>query len=118
MFLLAQERELPVGEQYVFRPYDYGPFSSEIYSDLDELRARGLVEEHDAPGYTWSRYAATGHGIAVAQELLDALPRERVGDVVWLAALKRDVLSMSFPELLRYVYSRFPDYAQNSIFTG
>ena len=43
MFLLARSETLPPREQYRFKPYDYGPMSSGIYRDLDELVDEGLL---------------------------------------------------------------------------
>jgi uncharacterized protein len=118
MFLLSQEREIPVDERYAFRPYDYGPFSSEIYSDLDELVSQGLVERILAPGYTWSRYRASADGVSTAQKILDELPADQLADVWWLEELKNEVLSLDFRSLLRRVYEQHPDYAANSVFRG
>jgi uncharacterized protein YwgA len=118
MFLLAQERELPQAQRYRFRPYDYGPFSSRIYSDLDDLVAAGFVERIPAPGYTWSRYRATEAGIAEAQRVLDRLPLARRADAVWLGELKRHVLALEFRALLHHVYGRHPEFAENSVFQG
>lgn len=118
MFLLAQEGGLPAGERYEFRPYDYGPFSSEIYSDLDELVAAGLVEGEEAPGYTWHRYRATPQGVEVAGALAQAMRPEDQRTLEFLHDLKRDVLSQGFRELLHHVYSRHPGFASRSIFTG
>lgn len=118
MFLLAQEGGLRDDEQYSFRPYDYGPFSSRIYDDLDGLVEDGLVAREPVPGYTWSRFRLTPEGLAEAQSLADGLTDRQRVSVRFLVGVKREVLSLSFNELLRYVYSRYPDYAKNSVFSG
>ena len=118
MFLLAQEREIPEHQRYSFRPYDYGPFSAEIYSDLDGLVSQGLVQQIPAPGYTWSRYMASTDGVSAAQEIVNELPTDLLADVQWLEELKSEVLSLDFQPLLRRVYEQHPEYAKNSVFRG
>jgi hypothetical protein len=46
MFLFAEETDVPAGEKYSFQPYNFGPMSSDIYTDLDELVARGLYDRY------------------------------------------------------------------------
>lgn len=118
MFLLSQEAGLEDGEAYSFRPYDYGPFSSQIYHDLDDLVDEGVVAAEAVPGYTWSRYRLTAFGLAAAQEIVDQLDPARRASARSIISLKQDVLSQSFNELLKHVYSRYPDYAERSVFSG
>ena len=113
MFLLAQEGELPAGERYAFRPYNYGPMSPRLYRDLDGLVRRGLVERRPVPGYSWSRFAATERG-AQRVAALRASADARV--VARLAAIKRTVVALSFADLLAMVYDRYPAYATRSVF--
>lgn len=118
MFLLAQEGGVREDEQYLFRPYDYGPFSSRIYDDLDALVEEGLVAREAVPGYTWSRFRLTPEGLAETQEIADRLDEEHLQGVRFLLQMKSDVLTRSFNRLLHYVYRRYPDYAKNSVFSG
>ncbi len=118
MFLLAQEGGVREDEQYLFRPYDYGPFSSRIYDDLDALVDEGLVAREAVSGYTWSRYRLTEDGMRETQGIADRLDEKHLRSVRYLVQMKRDVLSRSFNRLLRYVYRRYPDYAKNSVFSG
>ncbi len=59
MFLFAQESAAGEDEKYSFVPYNYGPMSAQIYSDLDRLVADGVVEAAPERGQSWSRYSAT-----------------------------------------------------------
>ena len=118
MFLLAQEGALRSEERYSFRAYDYGPFSSRIYSDLDDLVDEGYVIREAVPGYTWSRFRLSPTGLAEAHVLAARLSDRQRASVRFLARLKRDVLSLSFNKLLRHVYDQYPDYAKNSVFSG
>jgi uncharacterized protein len=116
LFLLSQEADLPLDERYAFEPYDYGPFSPQIYADLDGLLQQGLVEQLDTPGYTWKRYQASSQGLARVAELQQQANEGDRRGLARLQELKRQVLGLSFNQLLRYVYGRYPDYARNSVF--
>lgn len=118
LFLLAQEGRLPHAESYEFVAYDYGPFSVEIYRDLDTLYEQGLVERIGVPGYTWSRYLPTAQGIDEAERLVGAMSASQRQRALLLQGLKRDVLRMSFRGLLEHVYSRHPEFRENSVFNG
>jgi uncharacterized protein YwgA len=53
LFILAMETPeewLPSEARYHFEPYNYGPYSSEIYYDLDRLEGYGYVEKIEMPG--------------------------------------------------------------------
>jgi uncharacterized protein YwgA len=114
MFLDAQESDAREGEKYTFVPYNYGPMSAQIYSDLDELLAEGLVEEVPVQGQSWSRYVATEKGLEVGQELLDEEPSREVGKQLY--RIKKEVASKTFKALLEDVYKRYPAFASKSVF--
>jgi uncharacterized protein len=118
MFLMAQENRPAPEERYEFVAYDYGPFSVEIYGDLDALSDAGLLERLQTPGYTWARYRSTATGIAAAQQLVDQMDDGQRARARYLQELKQGVLRMSFRSLLEYVYSRYPEYGENSVFNG
>jgi len=118
MFLLAKEGALRNDEQYSFRAYDYGPFSSQIYGELDRLVDEGKVVREPVPGYTWNKFRPTPSGLAEAQSLADNLTERQLASARFLVAVKRDVLTLSFNQLLRHVYDKYPDYARNSVFSG
>jgi uncharacterized protein len=117
MFLFARSGVRPLHEQYDFRPYDYGPMSSQIYADLDSLVAEGLLEPHDVPGKHWSRYAVTDRGRAAAAARLESLSSEAdKTSAQRLYEIKQSVADASFNELLERVYEEHPDMAVNSVF--
>lgn len=118
MFLLRSEGDRPTSETYDFVPYDYGPFAREIYRDVDELASEGLIEPLSSPGYRWSRYIVTEAGTSRARALLLEASDEQLEAARWLQRLKRDVLSLGFRDLLKYVYTRHPDYAGRSVFNA
>ena len=114
MFLDAQESDAQEGEKYTFVPYNYGPMSAQIYSDLDDLLAEGLVEGVPVEGQSWSRYVATKKGLDVGQELLDRDSSRDVGEQLY--KIKKEVASKTFKALLEDVYERYPDFASKSVF--
>ncbi|OGO06291.1 MAG: hypothetical protein A2Z76_04755 [Chloroflexi bacterium RBG_13_56_8b] len=106
--------ELP-SDFYTFVPYNYGPFNPVIYGDAESLAEEGLLEYINVPGQKWSKYAATTAGLARAGEITDSISNEcskYIKDVVdW-------VLSLTFSELLRAIYTKYPKFRSNSVFQG
>jgi hypothetical protein len=113
MFLLSERG--PARQLYAFRPYNWGPFSSAIYADLDTLTRQGYLTEEKVLGRSWSTYRITtrGHERAVASA-------EQTGGkaVGWLKQTREFLTTRSFAHLLRDVYALYPDYAVNSRFGG
>lgn len=116
MFLFGQEADVPAGQKYSFRPYNYGPMSKSVYDDLDRLVADGLVKTVPVEGQSWFRYKPTGQGVTRGRELLATMLAEHPDATNRLYATKKAVASMTFRALLEDVYDRYPDFATNSIF--
>ena len=113
MFVFAQESEVPEDEAYEFVPYNWGPCSFEIYTDIDELIERGMVQRF-ATGRGWSCYGLTGEGKAKAEQLrMSAKQAYLKGLDEW----REWVITQPFKTLLKEVYQRYPDYAVASVFT-
>jgi DNA-binding PadR family transcriptional regulator len=110
MFLLAKRG--PARDVYDFEPYNWGPFSSEIYRDLDALGADGLVRSEPVPGRTWRLYGVTTAGAQRVRELIEEADPQAVE---WLGQARRFVTERSFVALLREVYAAYPEYATNSM---
>jgi uncharacterized protein YwgA len=98
---------------YDFLPYNYGPFSKEIYSDMECLRDKGLVEELAKPDQNFPEYAISTAGAGQAVQLRRELP---VSATQYLDKLVKWVESQSFQNLLHAVYKAYPDFAVNSVF--
>jgi len=112
LFLFSQQGPVAVGALYDFKPYDYGPFDTRVYRDLDALLADGSVvaEPGPTPGQTLYRLTTPGEGRFSG--LLARAPKRAVGQ---LAEIKQLVTRLGFVELLRDVYQRYPAYAAHSI---
>jgi uncharacterized protein len=109
MFLLSMRG--PQRDLYTFKPYDWGPFSSDIYHDLDVLEDAGLVLSEAAPGRTWRLYRTSIEGTRLAREFADGMGE---ANVRWLLDTRRFVTERSFLRLLQDIYAAYPEYAANS----
>lgn len=114
MFLLSERG--PARGLYDFRAYDWGPFSSAIYTDLTTLTQHGYLSEERVLGRTWSTYRVTTRG----HERAAAAAAAQVGttSIAWLRQAREFLTTRSFAQLLRDVYTLYPDYAVNSRFGG
>lgn len=114
LFLLTKEAPLPQSEAYAFVPHYWGPFSKEVYDDLDNLEAEGCVKRTTVMGKSWRFAELTEKGIATAKGLVKDVPKLALSK---LEASKGEATTRSFNDLLRYVYSRYPEFATNSIWS-
>jgi hypothetical protein len=116
MFLMSAEAPGLVGQFfYNFVAYNYGPFDAQVYHDLDALAGEGLVAATHFPGRSWKLYAVTPAGLEAAARA--KLTANRQG-VSYLEKVVDWVSSMSFPQLVRAIYAKYPQYKANSVFTG
>jgi hypothetical protein len=109
MFLLSQRGPAP--RVYDFVPYNWGPFSKQIYADLEDLEEAGLVRIKRPPERPRRVYALTPLGELAAQRIAAQVSQE---DVRWLAHARTYVTSRTFTQLLREIYAEFPAFATNS----
>jgi uncharacterized protein YwgA len=123
LVFLMQKRLEEAGEDplqsddYEFVPYDYGPFSKELYDDLDETIARGMVEgrEEDlGEDKVKYDYEIQDQG---KQWVGDQLSKEEAQRILGLAEeIKDEYGDVNLSDLIDEVYSRYPKYAENSIY--
>lgn len=112
LFLLGRDKSQGLREFYEFRPYLYGPFSPDIYADLENLIGEGYVAQELSVPRNWGRYRLTSSGVTEARrasEQVSGQVRET------LEALKKLVTGLSFLDLLRHVYKKYPEFAQASV---
>ena len=115
MFLLGEEAKQYLSHGfYKFVPYNYGPFDSDVYTDLEVMASSGLVSGA-ATGRGWKSYAVTPAGMVAANEIKKTTNREAVD---FLEKVVDWICSLSFTDLLRAIYNKYPKYKQNSVFTG
>ncbi len=115
IFLIKETLSGVPDQFYTFKPYDYGPFDADVYSDADTLESLGLLVSMRSSKGTWTDRMITPSGLRRAAELEEVLPenaRKYIHDVVeWTQ-------SLSFTQLVKSIYTHYPDYRQNSVFQG
>lgn len=116
LFLMTEQAGEALGDKpYEFVPHNYGPFCAEVYRDIDALNAKGrmgFLPNHSRP---WNSYVLTSEGRETAGAALDKLDPQIRG---FLRSVVEWVAELDFPDLLRAVYDKYPDYAVNSVFRG
>lgn len=125
LFLVEQETEFFAEYRddiaFNFAPYKMGPFSENVYEELqfllqlDALEAEALPEAKtlQTPDSDLSHkcFEITPKGEKIATELVEILESEYRSE---LEALVTEYNEMSLRKLLRYVYTEYPDYATES----
>lgn len=115
IFLIQKQLEesISIGEVYEYFPYDYGPFSKELYEDLDELVKEGIIEEREETEEGEKKkyyYELTSKGRKlVDDELQNEELKEKVEEI------KSQYNEMNLPDLMDKIYSEYPDYAEKSV---
>ena len=137
---LAQEKGEMVGVADVegFEPYRFGPYSSELYDDLEMLENLGLITsqpvgelsepetEEVALSFEYlmgddeqdgalaeqeeKRYELTEGGLKFVQELV----RPTEDQVEGIRRVKSKFAHYSLRALLRYVYRKYPEWTKES----
>jgi len=114
LFLLGKREGTAVGSHYYkFVPYSYGPFSTDVYRDLDALVFHGFVEAVPAESQRWAEYRITKSGLAAAKKAESATPKKAKEYLERVAPWAR---SLTFSQLVRAVYEAYPEYRANSVF--
>ncbi len=113
LFLLGEDNKEAVSEDfYSFQKYDYGPFSSEIYGITEELESEELIQIQQSR-LGWRTYSSTPDGIEKAEELRNEIDDEVAQFIDETVDWAR---RQSFQSLIKSIYSRFPEYRENSVF--
>ena len=98
------------GPHFAFAPCHFGPFDKDVYHELYALRRTGQVAINHARRYPC--YALTETGFRLGEETLRACPPSTAR---YFRDVAQWIQSLPFPELLKAIYARFPDMAQNSL---
>lgn len=117
LFLIEQSH-LPAlpSDFYEFYPYNYGPFCEEVYQDADALVEEGMVFDMPVSGQSWSMYFIAPKG----RDRAEAIRSENdIGDLAqYIKEIVEWISSLTFSGLLRAIYSKYPEYRENSVFQG
>ncbi len=133
LYLADKETEVSAAvldERLVFKAYDYGPFSKEVYEAAEILEEAGLVREErqvsgqsvdsleavevtgavESDEYVTRCFVLTDQGRAVARLLGEQHPSV----VSALSGIKDRYASRPLASLIQYVYRAYPESAVNS----
>jgi uncharacterized protein len=113
IFLLTQRGPPDWKPLYQYRPYNWGPYSSQLAADTESLIRAGYLE--DVPGARHGQYRATTLGEAYADQVWATLSAK---EQHFIRSVRAYVTNRSFTQLLREVYAAYPDYATASQFSG
>ena len=139
VYLLQQEGSIaPEGVMFSFTPYKYGPFSKDLAVAIDFLESKGWVEveagvqetpvedeacivdqdyllpndvEDISCSYTEPKLSLTDKGVALAESLYAQLTDDKRRS---LLEIKNRYARLPLRELLRYVYTKYPEGAEKS----
>jgi uncharacterized protein YwgA len=117
MFFLLDKTIGPAlgGPKFNFEAYDYGPFDAEVYRQVELLASYGeaMVLQPLSGGMRTYRLTPSG-------QTNGALELRKLDSTLWdyIASMSAWVRSLSFQQLVRAVYDKFPDMRANSIFQG
>jgi len=119
IFLLDQtirRKRLHIADKlYDFRPYQYGPFSEEVYDDIELLKDLGLVYVEERQGD--QVFEITHKGTALVERMLKekVIPLSLFNEVEYI---KRKWNRADLRSLLEYIYKNFKEYTQKSLIRG
>jgi hypothetical protein len=102
------------GPGFNFQPYDYGPFDSDVYSEIGALQREGAAIIAPSGIGNWNTYAATDAGVDAGDEFLYQVIDE--DDRVHIERISKWVRSLSFTTLVKSIYEAYPRMRANSIF--
>ena len=105
-----------IDKAYSFRPYYYGPYCKEIYSDIDLLKKDGVLKEEtkvDNYGGIVIVFSLTPQGISEVQGMLESAAIRQQYEII--RAIKKEFNSMSVVELVDYTHEAYKDYATKSV---
>lgn len=104
------------GPGFNFEPYDYGPFNSSVYSELDRLERDGFAVIAPSAHGNWNTYAASNAGEERGNDFLhDTIGRK---ESEYIKEISKWVRSLSFKSLVKSIYDAYPPMRANSIFRG
>lgn len=113
------QKETKLGESYRFVPWKFGPFSKEVWEDLDLLVSEGIVIEIPQGGKDKTvgyMYALTKDGARlVTDRILSQLDDNML---VQIKRMIENYSQMNLSELLTYVYEKYPEYTEKSQWSG
>lgn len=108
-FVFVKEVKSDLQEYFNFIPYDYGPYSFVLKKIIDDQVNEGyiVVEKSDDR----QDFILTYNGVEKAEMLSKNLDKKTKQT---LENLRREATQLGYRGVLRYVYSRYPEYTTAS----
>ena len=108
-FVFVKEIKKDLDKQFNFIPYDYGPYSFVLKRNIDDLSKKGSIEikRYDDR----QDFILTETGIKKSRILFDSLDDKTKQA---LQNLRHEATELGYRGVLRYVYSRYPEYTTAS----
>jgi len=101
------------GPHFNFAPYHYGPFDKEVYQELNKLQLDKLVNLNF--GYNnLKQYSLSAEGQKLGETIFSEFSDEHKD---YIKKMNSYVLTLSFEQLIKAIYSEYPDTKVNSIFS-
>lgn len=113
-----EERSSAPTLDYEFIPYDYGPFSKDLYDDLDIMISQQFVDYIEEPlnsGNVKYVYELENNG----KDLIESEPidGEALSEILQVAReIRARYGEMLLSKLIEFVYSEYPEYAERSVY--
>jgi len=131
------DKQISTSDLPQFSGYDYGPFTSQIYEDIEFLRGLqyldskpeedeqeaadevkayfdwgASVQREEAREYQAEKFFLTDRGKRFARERL--MPRLTQNQVEALKRFKQACTKATLRQILKYVYTKYPKYGEKS----
>lgn len=115
VFLLTQRGSADWRELYHYEPYNWGPYSSALNSDVGTLVQHELLKNRVSPVSRYGSFETTVAGDAAAGVVWERLSEPQRS---FIKSVRDYVADRSFSSLLREVYAAYPEFATKSQFSG
>lgn len=136
VFLLERESEIGslLTEDPAYRADNFGPFSVKVYQAVETLAAADLIKDSaelsqstedawetsqivgtETDPYSTRNFTLTARGERYYRALIRELPRDAEA---LLAQFKTRFAPLPLRQLIRYVYTKYPDFTHKSLIKG
>lgn len=112
-----QGKDPLLSDDFEFIPYDYGPFSKDLYAELDSMSEKSMIKDsveeigNDNVKYD---YSIQNQGIEFVE---NQLGQEEAETILQMAEeIKEEYNDVMLSDLIEDVYAEYPEYAKNSIY--
>jgi len=112
-FVFVKEIKEDLEGTFKFIPYYYGPYSVFLQRQLDTLSKNGYIEVVENEGR--KDFIIAEKGIEKIKNLYGALDK---GTKIKIENLRREATQLGYSGVLRYVYSRYPEFTTASKIRG